>query len=113
LGVDSIALRNSTTAHLPRLPSTNPGDFELIAKLIAGDAAPAWLAKSLKKWAGSIFLDRHIYQKQPTRAEIRDDLERILNGDLTTNDFSPSDPLVEFVTAFGHSSVVSCQRRLL
>jgi hypothetical protein len=27
------------TAHLPRLPSTSPGDFEVIAKLIAGDSA--------------------------------------------------------------------------
>ena len=100
-------------AHLFRLPSTKPGEFELIAKLIAGDAAPAWLAESLRNRAASIFLDRHVHQRQPTRAEMRGDLEDILNGDLSIDDFLPSDPVVEFVTAFGDASTASCQRALL
>jgi hypothetical protein len=98
---------------LSRLPSRNPREFELMAKLIAGDAAPAWLAESLGRWVGSIFVDRHIHQRQPTRAEMRQVLEQILNGDLTADDFPPSDPVVEFLAAFGDASTEACCRRAL
>jgi hypothetical protein len=71
------------------------------------------LAESLGRWVGSIFVDRHVHQRQPTRAEMRQVLEQILNGDLTADDFPPSDPVVEFLAAFGDASTEACCRRAL
>jgi len=104
---------NSKLTPLARFPPRNPPDFVLIANLIAGYAAPAWLAESLRSWVGSIFLDRHIHQIQPTRAKMRRDLKSILNGELTTDDFWPSDSVVEFLAAFGDASTEELCRRAL
>jgi hypothetical protein len=99
-------------ARVPLHPSVNQSDFEIIARLVVGDIAPAWLTKSLMNRAGSLFLDRHVYQKQPTRAEMRDNLEHILKGDVGIGDFDSSGPVVEFITAFGEASEKSCRRAL-
>jgi hypothetical protein len=54
-----------------RRPSSNPADYETIARLIAPDGSPAWLADHFRAWVGSLFLDRGIEATQPTRAEMR------------------------------------------
>jgi len=48
-----------------------------IARLIAGDDAPPWLAKHFKRWAGSLFLDRHIQTGQPTKSEMKKELQSV------------------------------------
>jgi hypothetical protein len=58
-------------------PSSEIEDFVCIAQSIGGDSAPAWLPEQLRKWTGSIFLDRWVEVKQPARAEMRSILRNV------------------------------------
>ena len=62
------------------MPSSKIDDFVHVARLIGGDRMPAWLPEQLRKWTGSIFLDRWVEMKQPTRAEMRLILRRVQNA---------------------------------
>jgi hypothetical protein len=48
--------------------------FADVARKIAGDDAPPWLAKTLERWGPSLSLDRGVAYKQPTRSQMRKNL---------------------------------------
>jgi hypothetical protein len=49
--------------------------FADVARKIAGDGAPAWLAETLGRWGPSLSLDRGVAYKQPTRSQMRKNLQ--------------------------------------
>ncbi len=90
----------------PRLPLTDHDAFVNIARLIVGHSpACSWLAESLRKQAGSVFLDRHVHTTQPSRAEVRKVVERMLNGDLTEDNLLREDPVMQYLDAFGEGPI--------
>lgn len=88
-------------------------DFESVARLVAGDPAPDWLVEFFGKLAGSLCLDRGVHQVQPTRAEMRRDLEAIVGGRLTVDDFFSTDPVIHFLKEFGDSRTEKCRKLAL
>jgi hypothetical protein len=60
-------------------PSETP-PFAQIADLIAGPHTPAWLSDHLRRWADSLSLDRAVQQFQPSKAEMRELLIRVLGA---------------------------------
>jgi hypothetical protein len=60
-------------------PSETP-PFAQIADLIAGPHTPAWLSDHLRRWADSLSLDRAVQQFQPSKAEMRELLIRVLDN---------------------------------
>src|SRR5208282_1135933 len=91
----------------PRLPLTDHDAFVNIARLIVGRYSPActWLAESLRKRAGSVFLDRHVHTTQPSRAEVRKVVERMLHGDLPEDNLLREDPVMQYLDAFGEGPI--------
>ena len=49
--------------------------FADVARKIAGDDAPPWLAKTLERWGPSLSLDRGVAYKQHTRSQMRKNLQ--------------------------------------
>ena len=70
------ATPDTATGQAP-LPTTSLEPYEEIARLIAGDDAPAWLADHLRRWGPSVFLDRAVEKRQPSRSEMRQCLVKI------------------------------------
>lgn len=51
--------------------------FADVARKITGDDAPPWLVKTLKNWAPCLAIDRGIAIKQPTRSEMKKNLQGV------------------------------------
>jgi hypothetical protein len=60
-------------------PSETPL-FAQIADLIAGPHTPAWLSDHLRRWADSVSLDRAVEKFQPSKAEMRELLIRVVGA---------------------------------
>ena len=60
-------------------PSETP-PFAQIADLIAGPHTPAWLSDHLRRWADSVSLDRAVEKFQPSKAEMRELLIRVVGA---------------------------------
>ena len=57
-----------------------PSSQELsrLAALIAGAAPPLWLGRFLSEWSSSLFLDRGIFEIQPTKSHVVEALKEML-----------------------------------
>jgi hypothetical protein len=51
--------------------------FADVARKIAGDDAPAWLVKALQNWAPCLAIDRGVALKQPSRSEMKKNLQGV------------------------------------
>jgi hypothetical protein len=60
-------------------PSKTP-PFAQIADLIAGPQTPAWLPGHLRRWADSVSLNRAVEKFQPSKAEMRELLIRVVGA---------------------------------
>ena len=69
-GDDALVAKRSKPTGID-MPQGNIESFHEIARLIAGDDAPAWLGEHLRRWSPSLFLDRQVAAKQPTRSEMK------------------------------------------
>ena len=78
-------------------PSSDIKDFVAIAQLIAGADAPPWLSEHLRRWIGSLFVNRGVEQRQPTRAEMRKILAGIETAATTLSNALASPPVLEFL----------------
>ena len=85
------------------LPSSNIDDFVQVARLIGGDSMPPWLPEHLRKWTGSLFLDRWVAKKQPTRAEMRSILQHVQSSAELLIRSLGSAPVREFLEATPNS----------
>jgi len=61
----------------PKPPSQDREHYVKIARLVAGDNPPPWLADQFRRWIASLYLDRHVTARQPTRAQMRACLQRM------------------------------------
>jgi hypothetical protein len=60
-----------------KLPFRAHECYAEIARLVAGEKAPPWLADHFRRWIPSLYLDRHVAAQQPTRAQMRRSLEQM------------------------------------
>jgi hypothetical protein len=74
-------------------------DFKQVAKLIAGDNAPIWLAEQLRRWGPSLYLDRHVAIGQPSRVKMRLTFKRVIAASRIVNEALASDLVLEFLDA--------------
>jgi hypothetical protein len=85
------------------LPSNNINDFVRVAGLIGADSAPPWLPEHLRKWTGTLILDRWVEIKQPTRAEMRSILQHVQSAAQLLIRALGSAPVREFLEAAPNS----------
>jgi hypothetical protein len=50
--------------------------FADVARQITGDGAPDWLVEAMKNWGPCLMIHRGVAYKQPTRSEMRKNLQR-------------------------------------
>jgi hypothetical protein len=67
----------SLQAFMASNSSKNGDGFIEIARLIAGENAPRWLAKHLQRWSSSVMLDGMVHAKQLGKAEARTRLQKL------------------------------------
>ncbi len=79
------------------MPSRDINHYIEMAGLIAGTDGPPWLPEHLRRWFGSLFVDRGVEQSQPTRAEMRKALGRIEAAALLLDRTLLSAPVLEFL----------------
>ena len=85
-----------------RMASTNIEDFEAAARLIATDRMAPWLPKHLRSWAPSLFLDRWVAEKQPTRRQMRLILQHVEDAAALLGRALGSAPVREFLEVTPH-----------
>jgi hypothetical protein len=79
------------------MASANIEDFETVARLIATDRMAPWLPEHLRSWAPSLFLDRWVAEKQPTRRQMRLILQRVEDAATLLGRALGSAPVREFL----------------
>ena len=80
-------------------PSQDHERYVAIARLVAGETAPAWLADHFRRWAPSLYLDRHVAAQQPTRAQMREWLQQMATDPEFAEDAASEIPIREFLEA--------------
>ncbi|MEI9930296.1 MAG: hypothetical protein WDM89_07025 [Rhizomicrobium sp.] len=79
---NSEADRSANPSHKRSFDDISAKDFQQLAGLLAPSPAP-WLAEHLFSWACSLYLDRNVFKKQPSRAHVRKSLKNIQDAALT------------------------------
>jgi hypothetical protein len=59
------------TSPRPAEAAASAPTFADVARLVAGSAAPTWLAEDFEQWAPSLKVDRHVAKKQPKRTVMK------------------------------------------
>jgi hypothetical protein len=75
--------------------------FADIARLIAPNNTPVWLAEMLRDWTPSLALDRYVQEKQPTKAEMKKRLLEIRDAALLLQRALSDAPMREFLEREG------------
>ena len=83
----------------PRWPSRDPEPYVKLARLVADQKTPPWLAGYFRSWVPCLYLDRHVTAKQPTRAEVRECLQRMAGDSEFAEVAASFVPIREFLEA--------------
>jgi hypothetical protein len=84
------------------MASANIEDFETAARLIATDRMAPWLPEHLRSWAPSLFLDRWVAEKQPTRRQMRLILQHVEDAAALLGRALGSAPVREFLEDYSN-----------
>jgi hypothetical protein len=68
-----------------------------VAHLVAGSAAPTWLAEHFEQWAPSQKVDRHVEKKQPKRTAMKKRLAEVAAAASLLRDALNDTPTREFL----------------
>jgi hypothetical protein len=79
------------------MPSGNIEAYINAASLIDADGSAPWLPEHLRSWAPSLFLDRWVAEKQPTRRQMRLILQRVEDAATLLGRALGSAPVREFL----------------
>jgi hypothetical protein len=72
-GIDQV--RGAVTAAIGNEEGAPALSFADVARKVAGGDAPPWLSTTLERWGPSLSLDRGVVYKQPTRSQMRKNLQ--------------------------------------